>query len=99
MIRIDALWLCAQPVKMRAGAERLLAAVISTLGQARARHRYLSDNARATRVELLVHDGLLERARYLGNAGCCTEEQRVRAAVERCQMSAATTPSLGSWVL
>ena len=24
MIRIDALWLCAQPVDMRAGADRLL---------------------------------------------------------------------------
>ena len=57
MIRIDALWLCAQPVDMRAGAERLLAAVVSTLGQARAYHGYLFANARATRVKLLVHDG------------------------------------------
>jgi transposase len=57
MIRIDALWLCAQPVDMRAGAERLLAAVVSTLGQARAHHGYLFANARATRVKLLVHDG------------------------------------------
>ena len=57
MIRIDALWLCAQPVDMRAGAERRLAAVVSTLGQARAHHGYLFANARATRVKLLVHDG------------------------------------------
>lgn len=57
MIRIDTLWLCAQPVDMRAGAERLLAAVVSTLGQARAHHGYLFANARATRVKLLVHDG------------------------------------------
>lgn len=57
MIRIDALWLCAQPVDMRAGAERLLAAVVSTLGQARAHHGYLFANVRATRVKLLVHDG------------------------------------------
>lgn len=57
MIRIDALWLCTQPVDMRAGAERLLAAVVSTLGQARAHHGYLFANARATRVKLLGHDG------------------------------------------
>jgi transposase len=57
MLRIDALWLCAQPVDMRAGAERLLAAVVTTLGEARAHHGYLFTNARATRVKLLVHDG------------------------------------------
>ena len=28
MIRIDALWLAAQPVDMRAGADRLLARVV-----------------------------------------------------------------------
>jgi transposase len=57
MLRIDALWLCAQPVDMRAGTERLLAAVVTTLGEARAHHGYLFANARATRVKLLVHDG------------------------------------------
>lgn len=57
MIRIDALWLCAQPVDMRAGADRLLAAVVTTVGQARAHHGYLFANARATRIKLLVHDG------------------------------------------
>lgn len=57
MLRIDALWLCAQPVDMRSGAERLLAAVVSTLGRAHAHHGYLFANARATRVKLLVHDG------------------------------------------
>lgn len=57
MLRIDALWLCSQPVDMRAGPERLLAAVVTTLGEARAYHGYLFANARATRVKLLVHDG------------------------------------------
>jgi transposase len=57
MIRIDSLWLCAQPQDMRAGAERLLAVVVNTLGQARAHHGYLFANARATRVKLLVPDG------------------------------------------
>ena len=57
MIRIDALWLCAQPQDMRAGAERLLAAVVNTMGRAQAHHGYLFANARATRLKLLVHDG------------------------------------------
>ena len=57
MIRIDALWLCAEPVDMRAGADRLLAGVVAALGQARAHHGYLFANARATRIKLLVHEG------------------------------------------
>lgn len=57
MIRIDALWLCTQPQDMRAGAERLLAAVVNTVGCAQAHHGYLFANARATRLKLLVHDG------------------------------------------
>ena len=57
MIRIDRLWLCTAPVDMRAGAERLLAAVVNSVGAARAHHGYLFANARATRVKLLVHDG------------------------------------------
>lgn len=57
MIRIDALWLCAAPVDMRCGAERLLAHVVTTLGAARAHHGYLFCNARASRIKLLVHDG------------------------------------------
>ena len=57
MIRIDALWLCTQPMDMRAGAERLLAAVVNTVGCAQAHHGYLFANARATRLKLLAHDG------------------------------------------
>lgn len=57
MIRIDALWLCCQPQDMRAGADRLLAAVVNSLGEARAHHGYLFANARGTRVKLVVHDG------------------------------------------
>lgn len=57
MIRIDALWLCAQPQDMRAGADRLLAMVVNTVGHAQAHHGYLFANARATRLKLLVHDG------------------------------------------
>lgn len=57
MIRIDALWLCTQPQDMRAGAERLLTAVVNCVGRAQAYHGYLFANARATRIKLLVHDG------------------------------------------
>ena len=40
MIRIDALWLCTQPQDMRAGAERLLTAVVNSVGRAQAYHGY-----------------------------------------------------------
>ena len=51
------LTLCTQPVDMRAGGDRLLAAVVASLGEARAHHGYLFANARGTRIKLLVHDG------------------------------------------
>ncbi|NGM90141.1 IS66 family insertion sequence element accessory protein TnpB [Parapusillimonas sp. SGNA-6] len=57
MIRIDAMWLAADPIDMRAGAERLLARVVQVFGAAQAHHGYLFANARGTRVKLLVHDG------------------------------------------
>lgn len=57
MIRIDALWLCTEPVDMRAGAERLMGHVVHALGAAHAHHGYLFANARASRMKLLVHDG------------------------------------------
>ena len=57
MIRIDAVWLATEPVDMRAGADRLLAAVVQVFGAAQAHHGYLFANARSTRIKLLVHDG------------------------------------------
>ena len=57
MIRIDAMWLCVEPLDMRAGADRLLARVVQVFGGAQAHHGYLFANARGTRVKLLVHDG------------------------------------------
>ena len=47
MIRIDALWLAVEPVDMRAGADRLLARVVSVFGVCRAHHGYLFANARS----------------------------------------------------
>ena len=57
MIRIDAMWLAAQPVDMRSGADRLLARVVQHFGVAQAHHGYVFANARASRIKLLVHDG------------------------------------------
>lgn len=57
MIRIEAMWLAAQPIDMRAGADRLLARVVQVFGTAQAHHGYLFANARGTRIKLLVHDG------------------------------------------
>ena len=50
MIRIDRLWLCTAPVDMRAGAERLLSAVVAVAGAAHAHHGYLFANAQANRA-------------------------------------------------
>ncbi len=57
VIRIDAIWLASAPVDMRAGADRLLAAVVQVFGAAQAHHGYLFANARGTRLKLIVHDG------------------------------------------
>ena len=57
MIRIDAMWLSAEPIDMRAGTERLLARVVQVFGVAQAHHGYLFANARGTRIKLLIHDG------------------------------------------
>lgn len=57
VIRIDAMWLCVEPLDMRAGADRLLARVVEVFGAAQAHHGYLFANTRGTRVKLLVHDG------------------------------------------
>jgi transposase len=58
MIRGEAIWLASAPTDMRAGAEKLLACVVAVFGQARAHHAYLFANWRATRMKVLVHDGI-----------------------------------------
>lgn len=77
MIRIDAMWLAAEPVDMRAGADRLIARVVEVFGAAQAHHGYLFANARGTRMKLLVHDGFgvwcaarrLNQGRFMWPAG------------------------------
>ncbi|MBS0513298.1 MAG: IS66 family insertion sequence element accessory protein TnpB [Proteobacteria bacterium] len=59
MIRIEALWLSAAPLDMRAGMDidTLLAQVVRVFGQAQPHHAYLFSNRRGTRLKVLVHDG------------------------------------------
>ena len=57
MMRIDALWLSAAPLDMRAGMDTLLAQVVRVFGQAQPHHAYLFANRRGTRLKVLVHDG------------------------------------------
>ena len=58
MIRIDAAWLAIEPMDMRAGADTALARVLAVFGCAQPHHAYVFANARATRVKVLVHDGI-----------------------------------------
>lgn len=58
MIRVDAIWLAVRPLDMRAGCDTLLAQVVAVFGSAQPHHAYLFANRRATRLKVLVHDGL-----------------------------------------
>lgn len=58
MIRIEAIWLACEPLDMRAGTETALARVVTVFGEARPHHAYLFANKRATRLKVLVHDGI-----------------------------------------
>lgn len=58
MIRVDAVWLACEPFDMRAGTETALARVVVVFGEARPHHAYLFANRRATRMKVLVHDGI-----------------------------------------
>lgn len=58
MIRIDAIWLAVPPVDMRAGSDTLLAQVVAVFGAAQPHHAYCFANRRATRLKVIVHDGI-----------------------------------------
>jgi transposase len=58
VIRIDAVWLATAPLDMRAGFDTTLARVVSVFGSAHPHHAYVFANARATRMKVLVHDGV-----------------------------------------
>ena len=58
MIRVDAIWLAAEPFDMRAGTESALSRVVKVFGAAHPHHAYLFANRRANRMKVLVHDGV-----------------------------------------
>ena len=58
MIRVDAVWLAAQPLDLRSGMESMLTRVVNVFGAARPHHAYLFTNRRANRLKVLVHDGI-----------------------------------------
>lgn len=58
MIRIDAVWLATDPLDMRAGTDTVLARVVQVFGAAHPHTAYLFANRRASRMKVLVHDGI-----------------------------------------
>ena len=58
MIRVDAVWLAVEPLDMRAGTDTALARVVQVFGAAHPHHAYLFANRRASRMKVLVHDGI-----------------------------------------
>jgi transposase len=58
VIRVDVIWLASEPVDMRAGMDTLLARVVKVFGAAQAHQAYCFTNRRATRLKVLMHDGI-----------------------------------------
>ncbi len=57
VIRIDAVWLAAEPLDMRAGTDTAQSRVVQVFGSAKPHHAYLFANRRANRMKVLMHDG------------------------------------------
>lgn len=81
MIRLEAVWLCTEPMDMRAGTDTALARVVQVFGAARPHHAYVFANKRSTRLKVLVHDGIgvwlaarrLHQGRFVWPAGAATQ--------------------------
>lgn len=58
MIRVDAWWLSAQPLDMRAGSHTALGRVVAVFGAAHPHHAYIFTNRRGDRMKVLIHDGI-----------------------------------------
>ena len=52
------MWLATELLAMRAGTDTALARVVKVFGAAQPYHAYLFANKRATRIKVLVYDGL-----------------------------------------
>lgn len=83
MIRVEAVWLCTEPMDMRAGTDTTLARVVQAFGSARPHHAYVFANKRSTRLKVLVHDGIgiwlaarrLHQGRFVWPGGGCGASQ------------------------
>jgi transposase len=83
MIRVEAVWLCTEPMDMRAGTDSTLARVVKVFGAARPHHAYVFANRRSTRLKVLVHDGIgiwlaarrLHEGRFVWPGGGCGAPQ------------------------
>ena len=72
MIRVEAVWLCTEPMDMRAGTDTTLA-----------HHAYIFANRRSTRLKVLIHDGIgiwlaarrLHEGRFIWPGGGCGAPQ------------------------
>ena len=65
VIRVEAVWLCTEPMDMRAGTDTTLARVVQVFGAARPHHAYLFANKRSTRLKVLVHEERTSVARAM----------------------------------
>lgn len=90
MIRVDALWLSAQPMDMRAGTHTALARVVAVFGEARPHHAYIFTNRRGDRMKVLVHDGIgiWLAARRLHQGGFVRLSGAAPASLNRAQFDA-----------
>lgn len=92
MIRIDAVWLAAAPLDMRAGTDTALARVVAVFGAAHPHQAYLFANRRANRIKVLVHDGfgiwLCARRLHRGRFVWSSASADARLALTRAQLDA-----------
>jgi hypothetical protein len=58
MIRINAIWLATEPMDIHAGTEIVLTRVIAVFNAVKPHFAYLFANGRATRMKVLVQDGI-----------------------------------------
>ncbi|WKB52875.1 IS66 family insertion sequence element accessory protein TnpB [Eleftheria terrae] len=90
VMRVDAIWLSAQPMDMRMGCDTALARVVAVFGAARPHHAYLFTNRRGDRLKVLVHDGIgiWLAARRLHQGGFARHALTQNQALSRAQFDA-----------